>query len=319
MYRTHSFAHGRRAGFTLVELLVVIAIIGILISLLLPAVQAAREAARNTQCRNNLKQIGLGLHSYHDANGVLPPGGNTVTTSTSTANDGMGFHVHILRYVEQAALFQGFDLTAPYMAVRSKAMGAIRVSIYQCPSAVNLYTENSSENAATGEKGWTTHYHGIMGPSDLATNKYDVFYLNQVGVSTTVQGGQARQGVLGRDTKYRLTDIKDGTANTVMVGETSWTRGSSLNVGYRVWHRGCNSNGNLACGSCRNVANGLGTVWINQGVTQGANNISFGGIHPGGTNFLFCDGSIRPINKDVALGVLLAMASRNGGEAQNAP
>ncbi|MBI3469400.1 MAG: DUF1559 domain-containing protein [Planctomycetes bacterium] len=311
MCRTRFFLLQRRPAFTLVELLVVIAIIGILIALLLPAVQAAREAARHTQCRNNLKQIALGLHNYHDTNGVLPPGGSG-TANTPANNDGMGFHVHILRFVEQDAVFRQFDQLAVYNAVANRAVGPVLVPFYQCPSAVNLYTENNGENAANGEKGRTTHYHGNMGPNDLATpTRYDVL--------PSTNGGQARQGVLGRDTKFRLTDIKDGTTNTLMVGETSWTRGGTLAVGYRVWHRGCNTRGQLACGSCRNIANGLSTVWAGGGGAAAYNNFSFGGIHPGGTNFLFCDGSIRPINKDVSLGVLLSLASRNGGEARIDP
>src|SRR5262249_29430595 len=182
----------------------------------------------------------------------------------------------------------------------------------QCPSAVDLYTENTGENAATGERGWTTHYHGNMGPNDLATNRYDVL--------PSTNGGQARQGALGRDTKYRLTDVTDGTSTTLLLGETSWTRGGgSLPVGYRVWNRGCNTNNQLACGSCRNVANGLATVWAGGGATAAYNNFSFGGIHPGVTNFLFCDGSTRSVSNDVALGVLMAPASRNSRGGPHAP
>jgi prepilin-type N-terminal cleavage/methylation domain-containing protein/prepilin-type processing-associated H-X9-DG protein len=303
-----------RSAFTLIELLVVIAIIAVLIGLLLPAVQKVREAAARMKCQNNLKQIGLGLHNYHDANNTFPPGG-AGTPSTIANNDGMGFHVYILPYVEQDALFRRFNLTAVYNVAPNKTQASVLVPIYQCPSAVNLYTENAAENSTTGEPGWTTHYHGNMGPNDLATNRYEV-----VG---STNGGQAQQGVLGRDTKYRLTDLMDGSSNTLLVGETSWTRGgtgdpSSLPVGYRVWHRGCNTANALACGSCRNIANGLGTVFAGGGATAGYNNFSFGGIHPGGTNFLFCDGSIRSITNDIALGVLLATASRNGGEVQTA-
>ncbi len=306
---------GPRRGFTLIELLVVIAIIAVLIDLLLPAVQKVREAANRMKCQNNLKQIGLGLHNYHDTHAVFPPGG-AGTASTAANNDGMGFHVYILPYVEQDALFRQFDLTRQYTTAPNRALAAFLVPIYQCPSAMNRYTENASENTANGDRGWTTHYHGNMGPNDLATGIYQVI--------PSTNGGQALQGVLGRDTKHRLTDITDGTSNTFLVGETSWTRGgggdpSSLPVGYRVWHRGCNTNNQLACGSCRNVANGLATVWAGGGPTAAYNNFSFGGIHARVTNFLFCDGSNRSLSNDIALGVLMATSSRNGGESQTAP
>jgi prepilin-type N-terminal cleavage/methylation domain-containing protein/prepilin-type processing-associated H-X9-DG protein len=296
-------------AFTLIELLVVIAIIAILIGLLLPAVQKVREAAARAKCLNNLKQIGLGLHNYHDAHNTLPPGG-AGTPSTANANDGMGFHVYILPFVEQDALFRQFDLTVRYNVAPNKTQASVLVRLYQCPSAVDLYTENAGENSTTGERGWTTHYHGNMGPNDLATNQYQII--------PSTNGGQALQGVLGRDTKIRLTGISDGSSNTFLVGETSWTRGGAP-VGYRVWHRGCNTNAALACGSCRNMANGLATVWAGGGTTAAYNNFSFGGIHPGGTNFLFCDGSIRSITNNVSLGLLLATASRDGGEVQIVP
>jgi prepilin-type N-terminal cleavage/methylation domain-containing protein/prepilin-type processing-associated H-X9-DG protein len=298
---------GRRpAGFTLVELLVVIAIIGVLVALLLPAVQAAREAARRMKCQNHLRQIGIGLHNYHDSLSTLPPGG-AGTPSAAAANDGMGFHVFILPYVEQNALQPLFNMSTPYNAAPNRALGARRVSFYLCPSAINLYTENTGENPTTGERGWTTHYHGNMGPNDLVASRYEV-----VG---STNGGQAQQGVLGRDSRIRIAQITDGTSNTFLVGETSWTRGSPTNaVGYRVWHRGCNTNNALACGSCRNVANGLGTVWAGGGATAAYNNFSFGSIHPSATNFLFCDSSVRSISNNIPLGLLMATASRDGGE-----
>ena len=302
---------GNRAAFTLVELLVVIAIIGALVALLLPAVQSAREAARRMKCQNHLKQIGLGLHNYHDVHGGLPPGGMaTPPTTATTANDGLGFHVLLLPYVEQDALFRQFNGSQTYIVAPNRDLGAVKMVMYLCPSAINLYTENAGENAATGAKGWTTHYHGNMGPNDLATNRYEVIQ--------STNGGQARQGVLGRDTKTRLAEITDGTSNTFLVGETSWTRGNPVAnvVGYRVWHRGCNTAGQLACGSCRNVANGLNTIWAGGGGTAAYNNFSFGSIHPSATNFLFCDASTRAISNNTSLGVLLATASRDGGETQ---
>lgn len=297
----------QRSAFTLVELLVVIAIIGALVALLLPAVQSAREAARRMKCQNHLKQMGLGLHNYHDVHGGLPPGG-MATPSTAQANDGMGFHAFLLPYVEQEPLFRLFDGNRPYNAAPNRELGGTKISLYLCPSAINWYTENAGENPATGGRGWTTHYHGNMGPNDLTSNRYEII--------PSTNGGQSKQGVLGRDTKVRLAEITDGTSNTFLVGETSWTRGNPAAnvVGYRVWHRGCNSNGQLACGSCRNVANGLATVWAGGGGVAAYNNFSFGSIHPGSTNFLFCDASTRAISNNTPLGVLLATASRDGGE-----
>src|SRR5262245_57764577 len=125
----------QRRGFTLVELLVVIAIIGALVALLLPAVQSAREAARRMKCQNHLKQIGLGLHSYHDVHGGLPSGGMS-TTSAASANDGMGFHVFLLPYVEQSALYQQFNGSLPYNVAPNRDLGATKVALYLCPSAI---------------------------------------------------------------------------------------------------------------------------------------------------------------------------------------
>ena len=310
----------RRSAFTLIELLVVIAIIAIQIGLLLPAVQKVREAAARLKCQNNMKQIGLGLHNYHDANFKFPPGGAAINTTTAATNDGMGFHVYILPYVEQSALFGQFNLAATFTTAPNRNLGAVRVPIYLCPSnGTDVYTENASENAATGDRGWAAHYHGVMGPNDSASAApvYKVNYVNSKG-ATTANGGQALQGVLGRDTEVALTQIPDGTSNTFLVGETSWTRGSGLAVGYRVWHRGCNGNNGLACISCRNVGNGLGTVWAGGGANAAYNNFSFGSTHPGATNFLYCDGSVRAVSNNVSLGVLMATASRDGGEVATA-
>jgi prepilin-type N-terminal cleavage/methylation domain-containing protein/prepilin-type processing-associated H-X9-DG protein len=303
-----------RKAFTLIELLVVIAIIAILIGLLLPAVQKVREAASRAKCQNNLKQIGLGLHNYHDVYRRFPPGGASIAGMTG-ANDSQSFHVFILPYVEQSALFSQFNLAAAYLTAPNRNLGSSKVPVYLCPSnAVNLYTENNGENPTTGDRGWTSHYIGNMGPHEVGTTRY------LVDLSVATNGGQAQQGVLGANTKVSLPQIADGSSNTFLVGESSWTRGdASVAVGYRVWHRGCNSANALACGGCRNVANGLGTVWAAGGASAAYNNYSFGSTHPGGTNFLFGDGSVRSVGNDTTLGVLLATASRDGNEVLTVP
>src|SRR5262245_17361015 len=140
-----------RWGFTLIELLVVIAIIAILIGLLLPAVQKVREAANRLKCQNNLKQIGLALHNYHDSYSVLPPGGvaKIVAPPQPTSEAGVGFHVLILPYIEQTALLAKFDVTRGYRAAINYPLSLLKVDIYLCPSSNSLKTSISSERVAT--------------------------------------------------------------------------------------------------------------------------------------------------------------------------
>src|SRR4051812_12991519 len=153
----------RRRGFTLIELLVVIAIIAILIALLVPAVQKVREAAARTQCQNNVKQIALAIHGYHDANKILPSG-----VLKNNANY-LSFTVHILPYLEQEDLFKQFDMKQAYSGATNLPLGLIKVPVYQCPVAQELHTQYGSGEWAGGTQiTWTVHYYGVAGP--LGTN-----------------------------------------------------------------------------------------------------------------------------------------------------
>ena len=291
----------RAAGFTLIELLVVIAIIAILIGLLVPAVQKVREAAARTQCINNLKQMALALHAYHDVYRVLPSG----VTPGATANF-MSFHVYLLPYVEQAPLYRQFNLSQRYDSAANKALALIRVPVYQCPSATQLYTLASSENSG-GQQTWTNHYYGVAGPIGVNPQTGQAYTF-----LTTNQGNESTQGVLGMGTKVRLTNITDGTSNTLMLGELSWDAANS----YRIWTRGTyddtrNPDRDLTC--CRNVANAMNSTRYNG--SNNWNNASFGSMHTGGANFAMADGSVHFLQAALPMNTYLSLASRNGGEA----
>jgi prepilin-type N-terminal cleavage/methylation domain-containing protein len=127
----------RRRGFTLIELLVVIAIIAVLIALLLPAVQQARESARRTQCKNNLKQFGLGLHNYHDTFRIFPMGTNgSVRDSCTGGCAWRGFSVHamILPYIDQAPVYNGMNMNAMYNELENSPLSAVKMPAFRCPS-----------------------------------------------------------------------------------------------------------------------------------------------------------------------------------------
>jgi prepilin-type N-terminal cleavage/methylation domain-containing protein/prepilin-type processing-associated H-X9-DG protein len=295
----------RSAAFTLIELLVVIAIIAVLIALLLPAVQKVREAANRARCLNNLKQIGLALHNYHNVQETFPLG--------VPPSRGLAYNVRSLPYVEQDNFYNQFDLNGGYQSTTNRPFGRMPVPLYHCPSAVsNRQSIPSTVAGFPGDSYFTTHYYGNMGPIDSVNNQYAV----SVGTPGNPQGGVALQGVLGREQRVRIMDIVDGTSNTFLVGEISWTRPDGGDTGYREWSRGCTTSGSWECGSCKNVANAINTVWYNG---TNMNSISFGSRHSGGTNFLFCDGSSRFITESIVLSVYLATASRDGGEVTTAP
>lgn len=296
----------RRSGFTLVELLVVIAIIGILVALLLPAIQAAREAARRTQCNNNLKQIGLAMQNYHDSSKLLPPGG-------MSGGNRLSWHVLILPFVELRTLYDrvnfnantgnGYDVAA---ATAPNDITTELVASYVCPSAPrSKWFENGSTTV------FTTHYYGIMGPKGANVGTGGVYRWDNT--SAPGHGGFATQGVLLRRDSLGFADVLDGTSNTFLVGEISWVKTAAGvdNPSYRRWFRGCDGS---ACGGTKNILDGIKVTPYNG--SNNFNDVSFGSEHSGACLFVMCDGSVKSVSENVDLDVYKATASRDGTEPQ---
>ena len=213
-----------RSAFTLIELLVVIAIIAILIALLLPAVQQAREAARRTQCRNNLKQIGISLHNYHDAHKTFPPGFIQADLSNPATELGLAWGAFLLPYLDQSPLYNRYNMVAP---VASKA----QLPAFQCPSdghAEGEVRDTGPHYVGTGEgyaarSSYVACNGGECTPGNCHYNQF-----NGTGDSREFLLGQdidilAGNGVFWGNSRLRFRDITDGSSQTFAVGERNQT------------------------------------------------------------------------------------------------
>jgi len=312
-----------RRAFTLVELLVVIAIIGILVGLLLPAVQAARESARRTQCTNNMRQCIIGLHNYHDSYKRFPPGATGGAGGNfpawAPAQD-LSFHVRFLQYIEQDPLYKlnrfvdptliNYDTSGETYVVNFNPK---RIDTFFCPSGIQ-------EDAIIGIPGRTNHYYGVAGPKGVHATVPTISYKMD---SSTAQGGIALQGTLGANSRTRMGDIRDGTSGTLVLGEISWDEANC----YQVWTQGYDgaaantppgTPGGNKMVSCKNVAYGINQAGFDPAVGN-FNDVSFGSHHPGGCNFAKGDSSIAFVTETIDFNVYKALSSRNGGEAVETP
>ena len=307
----------KRKAFTLVELLVVIAIIGILIALLLPAVQAAREAARRAQCSNNMKQLGIALHNYHDTFKTLPPGGNWHRPNTAAiSGNELSYAVLILPFMEQSTLHDQVDFKA-HNWTDNMAVAIIRVDGLQCPSGTIMESTYSPENL-NGVRAFTKHYYGVLGPKGTNPQSTQAYPVHNAG-GWGAHGGYATTGAMpgpGPDTDgtdlggpCKFRDVTDGTSNTFMLGELSWDDSDA----YRAWIRGING---AACASAKNITYGIN---LRRYPVVGFNDISFGSNHPGGCQFAMVDGSNHFVSETIDFDVYLSLASRNGGEVATLP
>ncbi|MCC6418488.1 MAG: DUF1559 domain-containing protein [Gemmataceae bacterium] len=315
----------RHTGFTLIELLVVIAIIAILIGLLLPAVQKVREAANRAQCQNNLKQLALGLHNYHDALKKFPPGAeeNVLPKPNPPANTtyirGTSWIVYTLPYIEQTALYKRYNFAQAYNTAGNAAVAMNIVSTIYCPSGPDPKQYTDPNSVVSGNP--STHYYGVMGPGfptnptaitvNGATYNYTVGNPNSNG-AWSAHGilSQYREttGSVSTNRLVKISAITDGASNTLMVGEIAKILPAGQTNQYRTWIRGNNG----GAGACKVVNFPINSTFYN-----GSNNfnaISFGSEHTGGANFALGDGSIRFVSDTTPVALLMAMASMNGGE-----
>ncbi len=298
-------------GFTLVELLVVIAIIGILIALLLPAVQAAREAARRSQCSNNLKQYGLALHNYHDVYKKFPPGG-MLTNGDWSGTPKVGWQVRILPFTEQQALWDAVsvgDTTGqPYWNI-TMADGVIgrlhQVPYARCPS---------DGDGSDVDTNWAqANYGGCLGSQATVSNNgaCNIFYTG--GVNFENPGGQADHGnssnkgdISGMFTRWGgfsigFSEVVDGTSNVLFVGEIlpmchDHTEGWWSNNGMANAHASTSVpvNEMTTCPNIPNPTFPACTAKSNWNLSWG-----FRSIHPGGAQFLMVDGSVQFIPETI--------------------
>ena len=257
----------KRNAFTLIELLVVIAIIGALISLLLPAVQQAREAARRTQCRNNLHQIGLALHSYHDTHGTFPPGGICNSPTAEAGNPYWGWMVMILPMLEETAVYNScnFDTSAQHIRVNSSAVRHM-LSQFSCP------TNRSAELSNSGVTCGSSDYAGVGG---YTASGYG-----------TLPAGTGANGMFFCDSRVRVRDIRDGTSQTFAVGEQT-------GPGYDCWA----FNGPSSIGECGMPLNVECDAPGGRRICYPTRQLI--SRHEGGAFFLFCDGAARLISENI--------------------
>jgi prepilin-type N-terminal cleavage/methylation domain-containing protein len=298
----------RRAGFTLIELLVVIAIIAILIGLLVPAVQQVREAAARTQCANNLKQIGLATHSFHDSRRFLVP---AWLGSNALDPDGWAsWAVLLLPHLEQKAQYDLWNLSYP-ASTQTPAAYQEQLSVYLCPSRPAPVL---SVNDFVAAGGGLSDYGACFGTdaNGSSSNGAIIPTAHMANTTTTDANGKPVLKLPWRG-QLNLLSITDGTSNTLMFGEKH-IRPDSL--------RGKNEDRSIfgsQNNSIRRMA-GLGAngdqrpLRLPNDQNGALANTSFGGPHQGICQFVFCDGTVRAVRVDVDLQTLTYLIQRNDGQ-----
>ncbi len=282
-------------GFTLVELLVVIAIIGVLVGMLLPAVQSAREAARRTSCLNNLKQLGLATHNFHDSQGRLPVANDMVNNSGFT---------RVLSYIEEANIESLYDYELPPTDPVNDSLRQTPIAIYRCPSMAPPPDPSLLP-------GYSSYLWSI---GDIANG----FYPPAAGTDNGLLVRTTYHGMPLRQAGVNFGEVRDGLSKTLLAGETNfsqmdyvWTSGPSQGQ----LRGGC---GEWAWGYAGYSFAGTGTL-LNRHNDPAAGSVTarlsgFRSDHPGGAGFVFGDGSVSFLADDIDPAVYKGFGTRAGGE-----
>jgi prepilin-type N-terminal cleavage/methylation domain-containing protein/prepilin-type processing-associated H-X9-DG protein len=326
----------RRRGFTLIELLVVIAIIGVLIGLLLPAVQKVRETAARAQCTNNLKQIGLALQNYHDSNNGFPPGyidGNTNPSSTpdNDVGPGWGWAALLLPFVEQQNIYNQINLRIGVGLGSNAAFCQLQLKVHQCPS--DGYQQNftvwpTSVVVAHGNyvgcNGWEECFYGAGGNPEGG------------GGTDGLAGGYGGSGVglFWRNSHNRVANVTDGLSNTIVIGErcaahspSTWTGAVTGGqcpawMATLPWTTPYSTTSGPACDNA-DYDEALVLAHCNATHLPSADNPiydpdTFWSMHTGGgANFLFGDGSVHFLSSSIDPITYQYLATIAGGEVSN--
>ena len=303
----------RAGGFTLVELLVVIAIIGVLVGLLLPAVQAAREAARRMSCSNNLKQMGLALHNYHDTFNVFPYGWD---------NRGASWSTHILRQIEQGNLYETliFQESGPgnwaYDDGPNEIACGTLIDTYRCPSMA--IAEHRTNNGIPGRV--PASYRGNAGSKSSSDDTSTIVIPGTLSLENLNQ-----DGMFYACSRIKFRDLSDGTSNTLMLGE-SYTDPAFVKDGQAMdhWYIGspqadpCRCNGGTGGTEFTEF---VGTTIapinarrVDPTLHGSLMELSFGSYHVSGAQFVLADGSVKFLSETMNMATYQGLSSRNGKE-----
>jgi prepilin-type N-terminal cleavage/methylation domain-containing protein/prepilin-type processing-associated H-X9-DG protein len=309
---------GQRRGLTMIELLVVMAIIGILIGLLVPAVQQAREAARRMVCRNNLKQLGLAAHNYHDSHKTFPPGalGPLPPLPQYAGHKSHGLGPYLLPYVDQQPLADRYDWNVPWFDIVNQPVVNTPLSIWQCPSApggriqdgmadtvMPPPQEKFPDTAAPGDYAGMGTVHKDLVPTGL---------IDTPGGTRDERGNY--EGVFPINASRGIAHITDGTSSTILFAEDAGRP--------QLWRKGIRVDGLVLSGggwASRNLlwgrgATADGTAFFGPCAVNCTNDREVYSFHSGGANVVLADGHVRFLGASIDIRVFAKLVTRDGRE-----